>query len=725
MNEQSFQPRILIIDDNPAIHDDFRKILSGQGVAAAALGALERELFGESSSVVSRTVFRIDSAFQGKEGLDLVQKAREEGDPYSLAFVDIRMPPGWDGVETLERIWQCCPDMQAVICTAYADYSWDELMARLGQTDNLLILKKPFETIEVLQMAHALTQKWLLARQAKLRMEDLDRMVQERTRELAQANEQLRREIEERTRAQEQLRASEERFSKAFMGNPMPMAIQTRADGRFVAMNPSFLELIGFSAEEVLHRTSAELGLCPESWSQVTDHGQRVRGQPCEIKRKDGTRRQCKLWTEPVTLASGPCVLVIIEDVTEQKKLEDQLRQATKMEAIGRLAAGIAHEFNNLLTVIQGHAGLLCSGIGDPKLMQESAARIAQASQRAANLTKQLLAFGRKQPLQFVPVNLNQLIQNSAKSLCRAIGETYTLEIECAPELPPVRGDEASLEQVLLNLVLNARDAMPNGGPIRIVTGTLEADETVASRNRDARPGRYVWFSVIDKGKGISPELLDRIFDPFFTTKEIGRGTGLGLAAIYGIVQQHRGWIEVASEVGQGSAFKVALPVWEGKPPSLSAAKDEPAKNTTPLPAGSGQTVLVVEDESDVRELARTALERAGYHVIDAADAHGALEKWSQHPGRIQVLVTDVVLPNGVHGGELARMLQDKDPQLKVLYISGYSPKVIASEVPNLNHENFLPKPFDSRALVEAIQKLLKPAQAEPEPAKTEKTGAQ
>ncbi len=706
MNEQPFQPRILIVDDNPAIHEDFRKILSGQGSGAAILGALERELFGESAPSSSRATFRIDSAFQGKEALDLVQKAREENDPYVLAFVDVRMPPGWDGVETLERIWQCCPEMQAVICTAYADYSWDDLMARLGQTDNLLILKKPFETIEVLQMAHALTQKWLLARQAKLRLEDLDRMVQERTRELAAANAQLRREIEERRKAEEQLKASEERFSKAFMGNPMPMAIQTCSDGRFVAMNPSFLELVGYSAEELLNRTATDLKITNEQWTSFSEF-QKVRGRLYEIQRKDGSKRICKIWVEPVTLATGPCVLLIIEDVTEQKKLEDQLRQATKMEAIGRLAAGIAHEFNNLLTVIQGHAGLLCSGLNDPKIIHESATRIAQASQRAANLTKQLLAFGRKQPLQFKPVDLNAVIRNSVQNLCRAIGERYVLDVSFAEDIPCARADEASIEQILLNLVLNARDAMPDGGPISIRTGVLEADESVVSRNRDAKPGKYVWFSVTDKGVGIKPELLDKIFDPFFTTKDSGKGTGLGLAAIYGIVQQHRGWIEVTSEVGKGSTFRVVLPLWEGKSQVTITATPQLDKQASALPSGSGETILVVEDEEEVRNLACTALKYAGYKVLEAADGHQALEIWAQYPGQIKVLVTDVVLPNGVHGGELARLLTDKDPNLKVLYISGYSQRVVASEVPTLNETNFLPKPFDSQKLVEMVGKIL------------------
>ncbi len=238
---QNAPPRILIVDDNASIHEDFRKILGKQGASENRLSDAERALFGGPSQQVERAVFRVDSAYQGQEALELVQRSLRENDPYAMAFVDVRMPPGWDGIETLEHIWQCYPELQTVICTAYSDYSWDDVIRRLGQTDKMLILKKPFEMVEVLQLAHALTQKWALARQAKLRMEDLDRMVRERTQELVGTNQKLQQEIEERTRIQEALRISEERFSKAFKASPMPMAIQSCPEGRFLDANANFL----------------------------------------------------------------------------------------------------------------------------------------------------------------------------------------------------------------------------------------------------------------------------------------------------------------------------------------------------------------------------------------------------------------------------------------------------------------------------------------------------
>ena len=244
-------PRILIVDDNPSIHDDFRKILGSRSEAQSRLDDVEAALFGQSDASSERIGFRIESAHQGQEALKLVQQAEKAGDPFVMAFVDVRMPPGWDGVETLEQIWKCSPNLQAVICTAYSDYSWDDMTRKLGQSDNLLILKKPFETVEVLQLAHALTQKWSLGRQAKLRMEDLDRMVRQRTEELVSANEKLQQEIEGRVRAQEELRVSEERFSKAFHSSPAPMAILHVADRKFLDANQSFVKLCGYTQDEL------------------------------------------------------------------------------------------------------------------------------------------------------------------------------------------------------------------------------------------------------------------------------------------------------------------------------------------------------------------------------------------------------------------------------------------------------------------------------------------
>lgn len=697
-------PRILVIDDNPAIHQDFCKIFGVPAGIHSRLADAEAAVFGpKSAEPVVRSGFRIDSASQGREALELMQKALAEDDPYALAFVDVRMPPGWDGVETLEHLWQCCPELQAVICTAYSDYSWDDVTRRLGQTDNLLILKKPFEPVEVLQLAHALTQKWALARQARLRLEDLARMVRERTQELVATNQKLQQEVDERARIQEALRISEERFSTAFRASPMPMAIQSRPEGRFLDANSSFLELTGYTGNQLLQRTGNELHLWENGAATAVQSANQIRNQPCALRRGDGATRNAMLWAEPITLGSGQSLLVILEDVTDQLKLETQLRQAQKMEAVGRLAAGIAHEFNNILTVIQGHAGLLGANLANTP-SAESAGRIVQASERAASLTRRLLAFSRKQPLQLKPINFSALVQGIQKMLSQLIGERHELQLDCAANLPSIRADEGNMEQILINFALNARDAMPDGGAIRFSTREVLLDKQAVRRNPDARAGRFVCLTVADSGCGMAPEILGRIFDPFFTTKDVGKGTGLGLSTIHGIVQQHQGWIEVASQLGHGSTFKVFLPVWEGAPEPAVTGKA--AEQSVPR-RGAGETILLVEDEAAVRGLARVVLERGGYHVFEAADGPQALAVWEKCPVRVNLLVTDLVMPNGVSGGALAKMLRAKDPQLRTIYTSGYSSEVVKGDLPLTQGDNFLRKPYDPAALLKAVKLCL------------------
>jgi two-component system cell cycle sensor histidine kinase/response regulator CckA len=679
------EPRILVVDDNPAIHDDFRKILGARSDTHSRLDNIEAELFGEPSEHVERTGFRIDSAHQGQEGLAMVQKAMQEGDPYVLAFVDVRMPPGWDGIETLERVWQCSPELQAVICTAYSDYSWDDMTRRLGQTDNLLILKKPFETVEVLQLAHAMTQKWCLARQAKLRMEDLDRMVRQRT---------------------EELRGSEERFSKAFHCNPNPAAILSLVDRRLIDANQSFIELSGYSAERLAAGTDQDLQI----WVKGVDANAgaflpegRLRSLSCQLRRSDDTIRQVMLSSEPVNLGPTPCLLLVAEDITNQIKLESQLRQAQKMEVIGRMAAGIAHEFNNVLTVIQGNTGLLQTVHANKLDRSALLNQIMQASQRAATFTKQLLAFSRKQVLQTRLLNLSLVVQNTRKMLARLLGEKYEIQVFCPDELPSVLADDGSIEQLLINLALNARDAMPNGGSIEISTAICVIDEAAAGLNPEARPGRFVRLTVADNGCGMEPQVIARIFDPFFTTKEVGKGTGLGLSTIHGIVKQHEGWIEVTSEMGRGSHFKIYLPACN-EPASASHVNLDHLQLPEP---GKGETVLVVEDEIAVRDLACSALQKRGYQVLKAANGPEAVSMWDRSTSPVNLLLTDMIMPCGMSGGELAKILQHRNPRLKVLYTSGYSPEILKKDSLFFQGINFLPKPYDFSTLLKSVRTCL------------------
>jgi PAS domain S-box-containing protein len=388
-------------------------------------------------------------------------------------------------------------------------------------------------------------------------------------------------------------------------------------------------------------------------------------------------------------------------DITDRQNLEAQLRQSQKMESVGQLAGGIAHDFNNILTVIQGHVSLLSLGAGLPEGAVESAEQISLAADRAANLTRQLLTFSRRQVMQPKTLDLNEVVNNMTKMLRRILGEDITLQVNYAPSLPLVQADPGMMEQILLNLAVNARDAMPKGGRLFVDTAVVAVDDAYVLNNPGARAGEHVRLTVKDTGTGIPPEHLPRIFEPFFTTKDVGKGTGLGLATVYGIVQQHHGWVNVASKMDVETVFNIFFPA--------SAAKAEPADAAIPKTEirGGNETLLIVEDEAALRGLVKSLLERWGYHVLDADSGVNALPIWRERKDQIQLLITDMVMPHGMSGRELAgRLLRDK-PALKVIYSSGYSLAVVGSDMVLQEGLNFLQKPYNPRRLAQAIRDCL------------------
>src|SRR6266567_4013058 len=398
-NLQPHHHRILIIDDNPSIHEDFRKILGpADAKLAEELDATEVSLFGDEAGASRAQNFRIDSAFQGQEGLEKVRAAWAENAPYAVAFVDVRMPPGWDGIETICRIWTEFPDLQIVICTAYSDYSWDEIAKSIGNTDKMLVLKKPFDNVEVLQMAHALSRKWQLTQMARKQMEELDALVNQRTAELRAANARLTGEVAERAAAEEALRRSEERFSKAFHASPVPMAIQ-RPDGKdCLDANTSFLELVGASRQAVLAGSTTFWAdeSTPTTVREELAARHAVRNLAATIRTTSNETREVLVAAENLELGSAPYHLLILQDITDRVRLESELRQAQKVEAVGRLAAGVAHDFNNILTVITGHSELLLRQLAADDPRRKSAEQIEKTAYMAAALTRQLLTFSRK-----------------------------------------------------------------------------------------------------------------------------------------------------------------------------------------------------------------------------------------------------------------------------------------------------------------------------------------
>jgi signal transduction histidine kinase/DNA-binding response OmpR family regulator len=391
-----------------------------------------------------------------------------------------------------------------------------------------------------------------------------------------------------------------------------------------------------------------------------------------------------------------------VADITERQQLESQLRHSQKLESVGRLAAGIAHDFNNVLTVIQGHTGLLRSDTATTPAMADCLRQIAQAAERGGKLTSQLLAFSRRNVLQPRRLDLNEVLTGLSSLLNRTLGEDITYQFSYASDLPVIYADPGLIEQVIMNVAVNARDAMPRGGQLVISTSAVEIDlEYVARRPIEARTGRFVCLSIADTGCGMDTVTLSRIFEPFFTTKEFGKGTGLGLATVYGIVKQHQGWIEVQSQVGQGSTFKIFLP-----PDDLSIQRPSQQIPDGKVPHGT-ETILVVEDEAPVRWIVKDALSRYGYNVLEAGNGVEALAQWHQHHGDIELLLTDMVMPVGLTGQELAEKFIMQKPGLKVIYISGYSLQVAGKGFTAMEGLNFLQKPFDSARLALAVRQCL------------------
>lgn len=387
-------------------------------------------------------------------------------------------------------------------------------------------------------------------------------------------------------------------------------------------------------------------------------------------------------------------------DITERLNLEAQLRQSQKMESIGQLAAGIAHDFNNILTIIKGYSSMLLERPLEPEI-HDPIQQIAAASERATNLTRQLLLFSRKQVMETQVIDLNEVISDVTKFLRRILGEDITLHFNYSPNLPLIQADSGMIEQIIMNLAVNARDALPRGGTLTIGTHATAINETHVRLNPEAKVGQYVCLRVSDNGTGMEEPILSHIFEPFFTTKEVGKGTGLGLATVYGIVQQHQGWIEVLTEKGKGTTFRVFLPA---TPRSVEAKTPDSSGDSFSF---GNETVLVVEDEPVLRSIVCSILRQHGYTVLEAGSGPEAMDVWQAQSGKVDILFTDMVMPGNMNGKELSDKLKAKKPGLKVVYTSGYSVETMSKSFPYKRGLNFLQKPYHPSALVKIIRACL------------------
>ena len=511
-----------------------------------------------------------------------------------------------------------------------------------------------------------------------------------------------------RTQAEEKLRQREEQF-RSLIENSTDLIAVLLEDGQVVFASPSFLRILGYQPQEITGRKVLE-------FIERIDHPKVIKAleraalgphQPLpevvRFRHQDGSWRvlEASGRLSPGAFAPGQVNIVVnARDITERIHLESQLRQAQKMEAIGQLAGGVAHDFNNILAAMLMQTSLMGE---QPDLTPESRALLQDLegqAQRASRLTQQLLMFARRQILHMKPLDLNVVLAELIKMLRRLLGEPIELILRTAPTPAWVNADAGMIEQVVMNLCINARDSMPEGGHLLLAIEALDVDPQAPARHLDARPGRFVCLTVRDTGCGMDETTLKRLFEPFFTTKEVGKGTGLGLATAYGIVKQHQGWIEVESTLGQGATFRMLLPAL-----ALPASLSQPS-GPEPPPRGT-ETILVVEDEAAVRAMTALCLRRFGYRVLEAASGPQALEVWqAQGPG-IDLLFTDVVMPEGMSGLELAQRLRAEKPSLKAILTSGYNTEMATQGVPTLAGIGYLPKPYPTAALAKAIREAL------------------
>jgi two-component system cell cycle sensor histidine kinase/response regulator CckA len=602
-----------------------------------------------------------------KQEFEALLKTRE----FDVVLSDFNIA-GFEGLQVLEAVQEYDPNIPVIIVTGTGS---EEIAVRaLKQGASDYVIKRPKHIRKLPQTILAAIEKQTLK--------------------------------DQRRKAQTALKDSDERYRK-ILENVLVGVYQVTLDGKFIFANQKMTEMFGYSSYEELEAIDsiAELYARSEERQKVVDEiiskgfiiGER------EFRRKDGHSIWVKLQTRKTTNNEGAIILEgLMEDVTEFKKLERQLLQAQKMEAIGTLAGGVAHDFNNILTSIIGNAELMLMTVDKDGPLREEIEEIKIAGERAAALTRQLLAFSRKQIVQPEILDLNELLTDIEKMVVRLIGED--VEIRMIPEsaLWRIEIDPGQMEQVIINLAVNARDAMPTGGKLTIETANMDLDENYFAEHGivEERPGPYVMMAVSDTGSGMDKEVQEHIFDPFYTTKEKGKGTGLGLSTIYGIVKQNNGFIWVYSEPGQGSTFEVYLPKVKG---DVKAEE----KGQTPVENLDGfETVLIVEDNDSLRKLARTVLKQNGYKVLAAENGEDALRISMGNKGPIDLIVTDVVMPK-MSGRETVERLQPLYPKMKVIYMSGYTDNSIVHHGVLTPGLNFLEKPFSPEGLARKVREVL------------------
>lgn len=689
--------RILVVDDNRAIHEDLRKILVGGSDTNDDLFSDEKLLFGYPQQAITYTQFEIESAYQGQDGLARVQARLAEGKPYALAFVDVRMPPGWDGVETIKQLWQVDPNLQVVICTAYSDYSWTDIYAKLGHSDSLLILKKPFDNIEVIQLAHALTRKWVTTKQARAKMEDLDLMVARRTVELQSSNDNLTREIAERAKAQEAFRI-------VFEASPIGIALLNR-NIEVVSANHALQQLHGLTRDDIIGHNPVELGWFA-SRAELTDlfkpamASDGINQHELSLLHKDLGLRTGLLWARSVDIGDAPHTLCFVLDISERKEMEEELRRARRdAEAAARakseFVANMSHEIRTPLNGVLGISSFL-EEESLPQEIREMGRLIRTSGEMLRRVVDDVLDFSKiesgKLELENEPFSLQESLDWSIGIFRKAaLDKQIELKLTVEENVPRrLVGDATRIRQVLTNLINNAVKFTERGS-IQVKIGAVHR----AGDAHDEHSRCCLRVEVADSGVGIPPDRIDRLFQSFSqvdasTNRRFG-GTGLGLAICKRLVEMMGGEIFVESELGLGSRFTFTIPLLvatrDAQPPRMIAHAEHPKR------------ILIVEDNLINQIVIKRMLERFGHTVDIAGDGDVAVRLVQE--AAYDLLLTDVNMPgiDGLHAARCIRTLSAAHARLPIIALTASATAMDREECLRAGMNDYLTKPIDADSL--------------------------
>ncbi|GEM_PF-1847194 len=644
--------KVLAIDDDLSVHEAFRKVLKPQGEEAEdTLGGLFDDLMGadlsSSDSVADEPSFphiALSHAYKGEEGAKLSETACAQGQQYHVAIVDMRMPLGWDGLETMTHLLKENPALQIIICTAFSDHNWAELNSKVESSDALLILKKPFDGIELRQMVFALGEKYRLQRETREQTTKLKDLLKERD---------------------------------VLLNGASDFVYHCTSDGVITYLSPAFQRIFGLHLKDWQSTYKSQVNFLS---------GYLQEPLTLSMQTTEGKTRIVELVERPSSQEDGGRVGVG-RDITDRVLLEGELRRAHKLEAVGRLAGGLAHDFNNLLTIITAEADFLAY---DDANVQDSTKVILSAAREAGDLTRQLLRFSREKSLDVRPHDISVLVQESALLFRRMLPLDIELHLDTQSK-GQVLASPTELGRVLMNLVVNATDAMIGGGSLKITTDDLLASHPAALR-LGGSPQPTIRIRIQDTGEGMSPEVHERLFDPFFSTKEAGFGTGIGLSVVQEVIERVGGAIRVESEVGSGTTFELLLPCCDCKVAGASSEKE--------IPSGHGELILVVDDSPRILDATVRTLEANGYSVKGYSSPVAALEVPDKILKEAALLLTDVVMPE-ISGMALSLELLKRRRSLPTIFVSGYTDDILDSE--DISPRNFIRKPWKRGKLLQLV----------------------